>query len=163
MMCKNSMIPTIMVMLMSIPFACVGIRHARNRKCTEAMRACAEIPATILLRVRESRARALFKLEREKREQRELTRKTNGLLFPRLLWKLGTTGTTPNARPWYFLTVICELHCRGPLAGPILPRYPLVDASVPVAREGGGGASARRPKAGAARSAIRPIICPQSQ
>jgi hypothetical protein len=86
------------------------------------------------------------------------------LTVPKTSLEIGNDGNDSKLPPpWFFLTVICELHCRGPLAGPMLPRCPRGDASVPVAREGGGGGSARRPKAGVARSAIRPIICPQSQ
>jgi hypothetical protein len=51
----------------------------------------------------------------------------------------------------------------GRLAGPMLRRFPRVDASARVAKGSGGGASARRPTAGAARSAIRRTICPLMQ
>ena len=86
----------------------------KNRKRTEAMRACVKMPATILLRVRGSRTRGPFKIEREQREQRDLNWKTNGLLFPRLLWKLGTTGTTSKRPP----LVLLDGYLRAALQRP---------------------------------------------
>ena len=68
-------------------------------------------------------------------------------------------GRMPHKPQWSLGCTL--LRVVGRLAGPILLRCPRADASAPVARASGGGASARRPKAGAARPAIRLTTYPR--